>query len=122
MGRRAASRATVTTTTNGVTEKSDDPQCKPQTVDLGDMAGLKRGLDDCALNVSFKFVIQIPITKLRAAIRAIRFPWKCAREAPVVMQAVLDAGYQENYLTSNVKIGIGSITWVPMPTPPGDSI
>ena len=30
----------------------DDPQCKPQTVDLGDMAGLKRGLDDCALNVS----------------------------------------------------------------------
>ena len=52
MGRRAASRATVTPTTNGVTEdKIDDPQCKPQTVDLGDMAGLKRGLDDCALNV-----------------------------------------------------------------------
>lgn len=24
---------------------------KPQPIDLGDMAGLKRGLDDCALNV-----------------------------------------------------------------------
>lgn len=27
-----------------------------------------------------------------------------------MMQAVLDAGYQEDHLTSNVKISVGSIT------------
>ena len=31
-------------------------------------------------------------------------------ECWILMQAVLDAGYQEDHLTSNVKISVGSIT------------
>ncbi|KAK9914749.1 hypothetical protein WJX75_000076 [Coccomyxa subellipsoidea] len=52
--------------------KKEDPS--PSPVNLGDQAGLKRGLDDCAVST------------------------------------ILDAGYEEEFFVSNVKIGLGSIT------------
>lgn len=74
MGRRPVSKKAVAANTNGVAEEVDVKSPSTPQHDLGDMAGLKRGLDDCALN------------------------------------AVLDAGYEEDHFTSNVKIGVGSIT------------
>ncbi|CAL8468592.1 g8132 [Coccomyxa elongata] len=47
---------------------------KPTPVNLGDQAGLKRGLDDCAVS------------------------------------SILDAGYDEDFFVSNVKIILGGIT------------
>ena len=53
MGRRAPGNKAVTSEVNGDTEeKLADSESRAQPIDLGDMAGLKRCLDDCALNVS----------------------------------------------------------------------
>ncbi len=53
MGRRAVGKKPITSEVNDdIEEKQADSQSGPQPVDLGDMAGLKRCLDDCALNVN----------------------------------------------------------------------
>lgn len=53
MGRRAvSSKKILSADVDGDTEEIEaSSESRPQPVDLGDMAGLKRGLDDCALNV-----------------------------------------------------------------------
>lgn len=53
MGRRPVSKKAVAANTNGVAEEVDVKSPSTPQHDLGDMAGLKRGLDDCALNVAF---------------------------------------------------------------------
>ena len=53
MGRRQVSKKAVTADTNGAAEEGDVKSPSTPQHDLGDMAGLKRGLDDCALNVAF---------------------------------------------------------------------
>ena len=47
------SKKAVIADTNGVAEEGDIKSPSTPQHDLGDMAGLKRGLDDCALNVAF---------------------------------------------------------------------
>jgi hypothetical protein len=52
MGRRAVGKNSTTSKVVVDTEETQAlSESRPQAVDLGDMAGLKRGLDDCALNV-----------------------------------------------------------------------
>ena len=56
MGRRAVGKKPVLSDISGVNGDTEEEQAAsqsgPQPIDLGDMAGLKRCLDDCALNVS----------------------------------------------------------------------
>ena len=74
MGRRALGKQPIASEVNGdAEEKLADSESRPQPIDLGDMAGLKRCLDDCALNVSYLFIVLDGILSPSMSVLQLRF-------------------------------------------------
>lgn len=102
----------------GITDQGKDEDSSPSPVNLGDQAGLKRGLDECAVNVrssSMAFELVSKLTSLqifmlsRPSLGVITILGS-VNLALLSLQTILDAGYEEDHLVSNVKIGLGGIT------------